>query len=67
MGARRVRPDTGVGRGVTDERLKEMIQEARPRFEARVASGEVVVRGALSYAKKGPCIRPAVPVTEAKG
>ena len=43
---------------VSDEELKEMIREARPVFEARVASGEIKIRN-LTYSKpRGPVIVP---------
>lgn len=45
-------------RGLTDEELRAAIAAARPGFEARVAAGEVKVRGTLSYDKRGACIRP---------
>lgn len=54
---RGLRPAAGR-RGLTDAELVAAIAAARPGFEARVASGEVKVRGTLSYAKKGPCLRP---------
>jgi hypothetical protein len=41
---------------VSDEELKAAIREAYPVFQARVASGEIIVRGPLTYAKKGPSV-----------
>jgi hypothetical protein len=41
---------------MTDEELREAIRVARPEFERKVAAGEIVVRGSLTYAKKGPSV-----------
>ena len=43
-------------RSVTDEELKSMIREARPVFEAKVASGEIEVRPVTYSRPRGPSI-----------
>ena len=41
---------------MTDEEIKALIRELRPVFEAKVASGEIVVRQ-ITYTKpRGPSI-----------
>ena len=45
------------GRVLTHDECVARIREVRPAFEAKVGSGEIVVRKNVTYDRKGPSIK----------